>query len=108
MRELDILDGARAGYVLALQDVYPVIETQLSDVMHLLNVLLGVDSPPDGGPLSAARTAYLASLHRAYHGLNEKLLDLARACADLFAPSLGLPVATRQPRRHAPREARRG
>ena len=107
-RDLNSLEGARARYVVALQGVHPVIETQLSDVRRLIDALLGVDSPPDGGPLSAVRTAYLASLRQAYRGFNEQVLDLARACADLFAPSLGLLVAARPPRRHAPRKAGRG
>jgi hypothetical protein len=92
---LNTLDGARAGYVVALQRVHPAIETQLSDVRHLLDALLGVDSPVDGGPLSTARTAYLVTLRRAHGGINEQLLDLAQVCADLFAPSLGLLAAVR-------------
>jgi hypothetical protein len=91
--ELNTLEAARESYVAALQGVYPVIETQISDVMRLLDALLGVDSPPDGGPLSAARTAYLATLRQAYHSLDQQLLDLARACTDLFAVALGLPAA---------------
>jgi hypothetical protein len=101
---LNTLNGARARYVAALQGTYPAIDAQLSDVVRLLNVLLGADHPADGGLLLAdARTAYIARLRRACRGLEEQVLDLARACSDLFAPALGLAAA---PQPSPPRYAR--
>ena len=101
--ELYTLDGARAGYVAALQGVYPLIDAQLKDVVCLLDVLLGSDRPAAGGPLDDARTAYLVCLRQSCRGIEEQLLELARACTDLFAPALGLPSAARpSPRRSAP------
>jgi len=97
------LNGARARYVTALQDTYPAIDAQLSDVIGLLQVLLGADRPADGGLLADARTVYLARLAHACSGLEEQVRDLAKACSDLFAPALGLPGAPRpSPPRPAP------
>jgi hypothetical protein len=91
------LAGARAHYVAALQGTFPVIDAQLSDVVGLLDALLGVNTPPGGGPLVAARAAYLSRLRQACPGLNEQVLELARACTELFAPALGLRAPTAPP-----------
>jgi hypothetical protein len=80
--------------------MYPLIDTQLSDVVRLLDVLLGLDGTPGYGPppLAAARAAYLAGLRRACRTLDDQVLDLARACTDLFATALGLSTAAPSPR----------
>jgi hypothetical protein len=57
-------EGARARYVAALQRVHPRFDEQLSDVVLLLDSLLGRRTPPDIGPLAAVRGDYLSRLRQ--------------------------------------------
>jgi len=89
------LEGARARYVNALQRVHPRFDEQLSDVVLLLDSLLGRRTPPEVGPLAAVRADYLSRLRQRCRTLDEQVFDLAKACNHLFAPGLGLTVAAK-------------
>jgi hypothetical protein len=91
----EILEAARVRYVARLMRDYPLVEDQLSDVDLLLDSLLDEGSPPatdrpDTGSLDAVRAAYLARLRDRCSDLDDQILELARASANLFAPALGL------------------
>jgi hypothetical protein len=91
----EILEAARVHYVAHLRRAHPVVADQLSDVDLLLDLLLEQGSAPatgrlDTGSLDAARAAYLARLRERCRDLDEQIVELARACATLFAPAIGL------------------
>jgi hypothetical protein len=85
------LEGARASYVAALRLVHPLFDEQLSDIVLLLDSLVGQNRPSHGSALDSVRADYLARLRDSGRSLDEQLFDLATACTHLFAPVLGLP-----------------
>jgi len=88
------LDGARTRYVADLLRVHPVFEEQLSEVVHLLGSLVGETRQSRSSALDPVRDDYLAHLRDGNRSLNEQLFDLAKACAHLFGPVLGLTPPT--------------
>jgi hypothetical protein len=89
-----ILEEARVRYVAQLKRDHLLVEDQLSDVDLLLDSLLEEGSAPATGRLDTgsldARAAYLARLRERCRDLDEQIVELARACASLFAPASGL------------------
>jgi hypothetical protein len=86
------LEEARARYLSDLQRTHPVFDEQLTEIIHLLDSLLKQDCPPLAQTLAPARADYLARLRERGRSRDEQVRDLAKACADLFAAVLGLPV----------------
>jgi len=86
------LEAARARYVADLQRVHPIFDEQMSDVLMLLRSLLGEDTPSSAGPLDSTRAGYLEHVRERCRTLEEQVLELAKACTNLFAPALGLPA----------------
>jgi hypothetical protein len=91
----EILEAARVRYVAQLKRDRPLVDDQLSDVDLLLDLLLEEGSAPtiaqlDTGSLDAVRAAYLARLRERCRDLDDQIVELARASANLFAPAIGL------------------
>ena len=84
------LETARARYLDDVRRVHPHFEDQMSEVVLLLQSLLGQNHPPSEGPLHATRSDYLARLRDHYRTLDEQVLELARAGKHLFGPAVGL------------------
>ena len=94
----EILEAARVRYVAQLKHDRPLVNDQLSDVDLLLDSLLEAGSAPGTGTgtgrldissLDAVRAAYLARLRERCRDLDEQIVELARASANLFAPAIG-------------------
>jgi hypothetical protein len=87
------LEAARTRYVADLQRVYLRFDEQMSDVEVLLRSLLGEEAPFGATALDTTRTIYLEHVRARCHGIDEQLLELAKACTHLFEPVLGLTSA---------------
>lgn len=84
------LEGARARYLADLQLEHPMFSDQLSDIVRLLHSVLDTESPPIVSSLDAVRADYARRLRDSRRTVDEHVLELAKACNDLFAPTLGL------------------
>jgi hypothetical protein len=87
------LDCARARYLADLQHVHPLFNEQMSDVLQVLNSLVEKETSPVMSRLDAARADYLKCLRDRRRTHNAQVLELAKACTDLFAPAIGLTAA---------------
>jgi hypothetical protein len=84
------LEDARARYLTDLQREHPQFNEQMSDVLHVLHSLLGEEKLPALSPLDSVRAEYVGYLRAHVRTLDEQVRELAKACTQLFAPSLGL------------------
>ena len=87
------LDTARARYLADVQRVHPLFQEQITEIVQLLDVLLGEHNARVADPLEHTRAAYLARLRERCRTLDEQVLELAKAGAHLFAPSIGISAA---------------
>jgi hypothetical protein len=89
------LEGARARYLSDLQRARPLFNDQMSDILAVLHSVLGEAGPPIVSPLDARRADYTNCLLSQCRTFDERVLELAEAGCDLFAPALGLTAPLR-------------